>query len=285
MTRLLAFLLPIIILIIVGVGGGIAINMMKPEPETTDELPQALSVFAEQIEERDLNLMVTAQGEVRPRAEIAVTPQVAGRISFVSDRFLDGSAVSRGQTLVRLDPADYELAVVRAKSGVASAQQRLAREQAEAELAIRDIEDLGLTDTSPLARREPQLAEAEAALESAFAQLSEANLALERTAIRAPFNGRVREKTVDVGQFVGQGQSLGRVFSTDVMEVSLPLTDEQLGQLGLTLAFTETADNPGPTVTFRALVAGEQREWTGRVVRTAAALNSQTRLINVIGVI
>ncbi|MEL7128664.1 MAG: efflux RND transporter periplasmic adaptor subunit [Pseudomonadota bacterium] len=283
MTRILAFVLPLLIIVVLGAGGAAVLGALKPEPETTDEAPQALAVFAERIERRDLSIVVSAQGEVRPRAEINLTPQVAGRIAYVSDRFIDGGFVRQGETIARLDTADYELGVVRAKSGVAAAQQALAREEAEAELAIRDIEELGLESSSPLARREPQLAEARASLDSAYAQLGDANLALERTSIRAPFDGRVREKTVDVGQFVTQAQSLGRIFSTDIVEVSLPLTDEQMGQLGLPLAFTETQDKPGPEVVFSANVGGERREWRGRITRTAAAVNTQSRLINVFG--
>ncbi|MEM9669013.1 MAG: efflux RND transporter periplasmic adaptor subunit [Pseudomonadota bacterium] len=283
MNRFLAFLLPVIIVAVLGFGGTAALDALKPEPETASEPPQALSVFAERAEKRDLSLIVEAQGEVRPRSEIDVTPQVQGRIAFVSDKFLDGGFVSKGQVLIRLDAADYELGVIRAKASVATAQQALAREEAEAALAIRDIEDLGINETSPLARREPQLAEAQAALDSAYAQLSDANLALERTAIRSPFNGRVRQRGVDVGQFVSPGQSLGRVFSTNIVEVALPLTDSQLGQLSLPLAFAETADRPGPIVTFEANVAGKARNWQGRITRTAAAVNSQSRLINVFG--
>jgi multidrug efflux pump subunit AcrA (membrane-fusion protein) len=149
-------------------------------------------------------------------------------------------------------------------------------------IARQDLIDLGITDSSPLARREPQLAEAQAALESAKAQLADAELALSRTAVVAPFDGRVREETVDVGQFASPGQSLGRVFASDAVEVVLPITDDQLGQLGLPLAFAETANAPGPAVVFSGAVSGEDRIWQGRVTRTSAAVNPQTRLINVI---
>ena len=158
----------------------------------------------------------------------------------------------------------------------------MAREQAEAEIAQQDLINLGITDSSPLARREPQLAEANAALESAKAQLADAQLALSRTAVVAPFDGRVREENVDVGQFASPGQSLGRVFATDIVEVALPITDDELGRLGLPLAFAETARNPGPEVVFSASVAGQPRQWIGRVTRSSAAVNAQTRLINVI---
>ena len=69
----------------------------------------------------------------------------------------------------------------------------------------------------------------------------------------------------------------------DRVEVALPLTDDQLGQLGLPLAFSHSRANPGPEVTFNATVGGEMRSWTGRITRTAAAVNSESRLINVFG--
>ena len=258
------------------------IQILKPEPEQADEKFAGLSVFSEQVTRDDLNFTIIAQGEVRPQRELVVAPQVSGRIAFVSPDFIDGGFIRRGQVLVRLEDADFRLAVIRAQSGVASAEQRLAREQAEAEIARMDLENLGITDSSPLARREPQLAEAQAALESAKAQLADAELALRRTAVTAPFDGRVREENVDVGQFASPGQSLGRVFATDIVEVALPITDDQLGQLGLPLAFAESANAKGPEVVFSAPVAGQQRQWYGRITRTSAAVNAQTRLINVI---
>ena len=196
--------------------------------------------------------------------------------------FIDGGFVREGQVLVRLESADYELGVVRARSGIASAEQALARVQAEAELAQLDIEDLGISDASPLARREPQLAEARANLASAKAQLAEAEIALRRTAITAPFDARVRSRDADLGQFVSPGQALGQIFATDVVEVALPLNDDEMARAGLPLAFSASAETPGPTVKFNAVVGGEMRTWTGRITRTAAALNPQTRLINAI---
>lgn len=282
MSRIISIFITVAALAGMAVLAFFTIQILKPEPEQADEKFAGLSVFSEEVRREDLDFHVNAQGEVRPQREIVVAPQIAGRISYVSPDFIDGGFIRRGQVLVRLEVADYELAMVRARSGVASAEQRLAREQAEAEIAQQDLINLGITDSSPLARREPQLAEARASLESAKALLADAQLALNRTAVRAPFTGRVREESVDVGQFASPGQSLGRVFATDIVEVALPITDDELGQLGLPLAFSESASAPGPTVLFSASVAGEPRVWQGRVTRTSAAVNPQTRLINVI---
>jgi RND family efflux transporter MFP subunit len=255
---------------------------MKPEPEKSEEVRGGLSVFAEPVREVALTLTVEAQGEVRPKREIQVAPQISGRVSYVSPDFIDGGFIRQGQVLVRVEAEDYELGVVRARSTVATAEQRLAREVAESELAQQDLEDLGMTDASPLARREPQLAEARASLEAAKSQLKDAQLALARTAVVAPFNGRVRERNVDIGQVVAPGQSLGGIFGNDVVEVSLPLKDDELGKLGLPIAFASSAKTPGPEVIFTATVGGEPRTWRGQIVRTGAAINSQTRQINVI---
>ncbi len=282
MSRILPAIISAIVLVLLALVLVITVTSLTPKPEQADEKFGGLSVFSEEVYRDDLVFNIVAQGEVRPRREIVVAPQIAGRIAYVSPDFIDGGFIRKGQALVRLEAADYELAVVRARSGVASAEQRLATEQAQSEIAIQDLQNLGITDSSPLARREPQMVEAQAALESAKAQLADAQLALRRTAVVAPFDGRVREETVEVGQFASPGQSLGRIFATDVVEVALPISDEQLGQLGLPLAFAESDTVKGPKVLFKGTVAGKARVWSGRVTRTSAAVNPQTRLINVI---
>lgn len=282
MSRIISIIIIVLTLVGMAVLAFTTVQVLAPEPEQAEQKFSGLSVFSEEITQADLDFTVSAQGEVRPRREIVVAPQISGRIAYVSSDFIDGGFIRKGQVLVRLESADYQLAVVRAQSGVASAEQRLAREEAEAEIARQDLIELGITDSSPLARREPQLAEAQAALESAKAQLADAELALSRTSVVSPFDGRVRQENVEVGQFASPGQSLGRVFATDVVEVALPITDDQLGQLGLPLAFAESETVPGPQVVFTAAVAGQVRQWTGRVTRTSAAVNAQTRLINVI---
>ena len=80
-------------------------------------------------------------------------------------------------------------------------------------------------ETGPLTLREPQLKAAQAALNRGKAKVAEAELALYRTQVRAPFDGYVREESVDVGQFVNAGQPVGRLFAADAVEVIVPLAD------------------------------------------------------------
>ncbi|MDX1555382.1 MAG: efflux RND transporter periplasmic adaptor subunit, partial [Xanthomonadales bacterium] len=182
-------------------------------------------------------------------------------------------------TLIKIDDTDYKLAVVRAEARVAEAIKNLERELANQQIQ-RDEWALKQQDKQPppFALNEPQVAEARAKILSAEAELAEARLDLERTAIKVPFNGRVRAKSVGIGQYVVPGQTLGRVFSTDTIEIRLPLTDSQLFELELPLGFVAGDDN-APRVTLKAKVGGREYTWPGHIVRTQAAVDEQTRLI------
>jgi len=143
------------------------------------------------------DLTVETQGEARPRTEIDLVPEVGGKVVYVSPNFIEGGLFRKGETLYRIDDRDYKVAVIRAESGVAQAEQALVREIAEGEIARRDFEELGQGEPTALALRQPQRQQAEAALQAAKAELEAANLQLTRTYVNAPFNGRVRAKNSD----------------------------------------------------------------------------------------
>lgn len=276
--RIVFIALPIIV--VVGAVAGVGVmGALQPPPEEKEEVVEALSVTTTEVVLEPVKLKVMSQGEVTARAEVDLAPQINGRLEYVSPKFLPGSQFRRGDILFRLENRDFQLRVTQAEGAIAQARTALIREQSEADQARKDAEALGLTDVSDLALRRPQVAEAETRLQSAIASLEEAKLQLERTIIRAPFDGRVRSKTADVGAFVSPGMSLGRIYSSDVVDVPLPLTDADLASLGLGIGFQETASNPGPEVTLIATIAGEQHRWTGRISRTDSGYDSNTRVL------
>ena len=69
---------------------------------------------------------------------------------------------------------------------------------------------------------------------------------LERAEIVAPYPGRVRQKSVDIGQFIRVGDAVATIYAVDVAEVRLPLPDEQLAYLDLPLSYRGGADQPAP---------------------------------------
>jgi RND family efflux transporter MFP subunit len=268
------------LLVILGFVALIAMMIVSaPQPERASAEPRPVAVFAAPVENTNVTLTVTTQGEVRPLVQINLVPQVSGRIVYVNPNFIEGGFFEAGETLIRVDDADYRLAVTRAQAQVAQAQQALVREQAEADLAEAEWAELGEGQASSLTLREPQLAQARASLAAANAQLQEARLGLERTRISAPFDGRVRVKSVDVGQFVSPGTPLGEVFGTEAVQIRLPLTDNELSMLNIPVAFQATEANPGPNVRVSAVLAGQHREWEAQLVRTDSSIDTQTRVL------
>lgn len=271
-------LIPVFVLALT-VGSVMALNAFKPEPEKTSEGPRPISLFVERVQQENLRLKVNTQGEVRPKTEINLVSQVSGRIVWVSPKFVSGGKVLAGDPLIRIEDADYRFAVVRAEARVVAAGTQVELKTAAAEVAKRQWDDRIVGKPTPLAMKLPQLAEARANLKAAEVDLLEAKLNLKRTELSVPFSGRVRSKEADLGQFVTAGLPLGRVYSTKVVEIRLALTDAQLATLALPIGYEAAAGSPGPEVAFTARVAGVQRHWTGRIVRTEAAVDANTRVV------
>ncbi len=280
MRKFLTIAVPLFIILLM-VGVVILLNALKPVPEKKEAEERPTSVFIARAERMTVVPRVISQGEVRPRREIDLVPQVIGRIVYINPNFERGGSFNEGEVLIRLEEADYKLAVIRARSRVAEARQELLREDAEAQMARRDWEELGEGEASALALREPQLEMRRAMLEAAQADLDEAELNLKRASLVAPFTGRVREKRADIGQVVSTATVLGRIFSTSIVQINLQLTDRELGMLGLPIGF-EAEDRSGPVVHLNGVVAGEMHSWTGHVIRTDSAIDPQSRVLNVI---
>jgi len=279
LRRIIVFAAPVLVLVL-GVLAFMVIQITAPKPEEKNDGAHPVAVQFALAEARPTTISINVQGEARPRVQAALATQVAGRIVWASPSFAEGGAFREGDTLARIDPADYQLAVVRARAQVAQAEEALAREEAESELARQDWEQLGRGDEpSALALREPQLAQARAMVAAARAQLQGAELDLARTNIRAPFSGRVRERRANVGDYVGPGTPVADVFSTDTMEIRVPLTDSDLASLRTPVGFLAGPGNPGPAAHV-SVVSGERiRTWEGRLVRTEATIDARTRLV------
>ncbi len=266
---------------LVGVVAAWLIVTGKPRPEpVAQEAPPPPMVQVISVAPGNINLTVTSQGTVRPRREINVVSQVDGIVVDVDEHFADGGFFDANTVLVKLEDADYRLERIRAEARVADAAQLVAQEKGRARQAAREWRDLGNAEANDLFLRKPQLAAAQASLAAAQADLEQSRLNLERTAISLPFNGRVRETLVDLGQYVTPGTPIARVYDTDVVEVRVPLTDRQVALLDLPLNFRDAdADAADAPVVLRSRFADQQWEWQGRVARTDASIDVDSRVV------
>ena len=267
-----------VIVLIAGVSLSLflASGKAKPQPKAVSTPPAPL-VDVLHSAAKKIRLRVKTQGTVQPRREIDIVSQVAGIIEQSDQRFASGAFFTKGSTLLKIEDADYRFALIRTEARIAEAEQLLATERARAAQANKEWRDLGQKDANALFLRKPQLASAKAQFLAAKADRSEAELNLRRTEIKAPFNSRIRNKYVDEGQYVTPGTPIAKLYSTDSVEVRIPLTDKQLALIDMPGA--QTKREQAPKALLSAYYAGKKHQWQGRLVRTEASIDINSRVV------
>ena len=271
--------LPIAIIV---VGFGLAAALLRTGPSITPQAPVAKSplVRAVTVQPADFEFEATARGTVMPRSETELIAEVSGRVIELSQSLVTGGFFKEDDVLLRIDPLDYEIALEQASAQVQRATSELATASKNYErqrnLSKRQSTSESLEDD---ARNRLQMAEA--AQREARARLAAAERDLERTVVKAPYDGRVRTEQVDLGQFLNRGSRLARLYAIDAAEVRLPIKDDELAFLNISLR-DGSAWEKRPSVSLSAEFAGAVHLWTGEIVRTEGELDPKTRMIQLV---
>lgn len=283
MNKKQKYLYPVLIIL---VGLIIAVIMIKTrskvERKEVSSPPPLVRIKT--VAFQDYRLIVRSQGTVTPRTESELVAQVAGQVIQVAPQFAPGGFFDEGNLLVRLDPRDYEFALARLEAEITQAKLQLAQEEEEANIARQEWAQLSNgEEPHPLVLREPQLAKARATLSAAEASFKQAQLNLARTEIRAPFDGRIRTKRVDLGEYVNPGVPLATIYAVDYAEVRLPIPDDEMAYLDCCSEYSDknrsTLDIP---VILRASFAGQVFEWNGKIVRIEGEIDPLTRMVHLV---
>ena len=254
----------------------------KSEPQAGAAPERAVPIVnvisAEPSEHR---LRVRTQGTIEAKTQVELAAQVAGKVVQVSDNFADGGFFREGDVLLSIESDDYEFALARAEAALAQAEQRLAEERGRSSQAEREWRELGSREANDLFLRKPQLRAAELSVEAAKADVAAAKLALERTIIRAPFNGRVLQKRADIGQFVGNGMTVAQIYAIDALELRLPVSDAQMSLLPEAL-LTSSGGLVGSSAAITVNIGDKEWRFSAPLVRAEAEIDRRTRVANLI---
>ena len=274
-------------LIIILVSIIIFVLMIRLRPEAKFEEPKIIPQLVETMVAypSEVRAKISSQGTIRPEHEIFVTSELSGKVTWVSKNFLDGAGFQIGDTLMKIEKRDYELALISTESSLFQARLALEREEAEANLASIEWKRVGKGDASSLTLREPQLAQARAVLAAAEAAYEQSKRNLERTSIIAPFNGRVRKKMVDLGTNLIPGSRLADIYATASFEVRLPIADKDIPFLGIPLDGTSIDPSNRPEVRLSTNYGGDELNTKGFIVRSESEIDPKTRMISAIATI
>jgi RND family efflux transporter MFP subunit len=270
-------------LLAIGVGISIfaALVATRDRPVTRDLPVSSPLVRVMTATPEDLLLTVLARGTVAPRTESDIVAEVRGRVVWLSPDLVVGGIFDAGDPLLRLDDREFRIArdLARANVLLRESEARLAASEADRR---RQLEQRGAASASDLDQFENRELVASASLAVARAALDQSELDYERTVVRAPFQGRVRERSVDVGRFVTPGTKLGRIFAVDYAEVRLPIQTDDLAFLDFELDGSGMGGVEGARVVLTGRLGGREFVWPARLDRVEAAIDDQTRMLHVV---
>lgn len=253
-----------------------------PEAKRQFKAPTAqMTVEVENIKPALYQVYLDSFGTVKPRTQSKLVAQVAGQIDAISPKFREGGFFKKGDWLVTIDDRDYKVDVKVAEASLLDAQQQLAEEQARSDQARADWIRIGKGgEPNDLVLRLPQLKAAEANVLSAEARLEKANLALERTKVLAPYDGRILTKQVDVGQVVSNNAHLADIFASDYVEVRLPINNNDIPLIDLPEQQFESDIVSAGQVHFSSRF--DNQDWVGKLVRTESSIDSNSQQLYVV---
>ncbi len=216
-------------------------------------------------------------GTVDSSKKINILPQVQGKIVKVSENFKEGGFFKKGEILIFIEDTDYKLALERAKANLLNQEVNYKKALKQAKIAKEQWEEI----YSEILKGEkivpdeltlyiPQLKAAKASFDAAKAEVETARLNLERTKIKAPFDGYIITKNADVGQVVSIQTVLCSVYSANNIEIIAPLNKIEANFIDKNSKAQLMVTNKTDTITLNA-----------KVDRLSAAYNLKTRLIDV----
>ena len=255
----------IVILLFVSITISYLMSTSKTEPEKNISSAKPPIVSALYLKKEDVQISVVSQGMVSPLTETALSAEISGEIIEISPKFVAGGIFKKGETLIKIDPKIYEVAYKQAK-------------------ALKDQRQNEYEDAEKI-RKQGFLSESEylssvTALAAAEAELVKARRNLDKTKIVLPYDGMVRVKSADLGQYVNIGKQLGVVFATEIAEVRLPLSDKDVLFAGLPSSHqTSLSDGvTGPEVEFTDDQSNSTNKRYGYIARSEGVIDEKTRM-------
>lgn len=197
-----------------------------------------------------------AVGTLRSRQSVTLKPEVSGRVARIA--FADGAQVKAGQLLVQLDDTLQRAELSQAQAQLSIARANLKRNQelvAENFVATRVVE------------------ESQANLQVAEAQVALATARMQRMRITAPFNGTVGLRSINLGQYVGDGDDLVNLEDTSLLTVDFRLPERYQSSIAVDQGVQVQLDAlPGKSFEAKVLAVDPLLDANGRSIAVRAVM-------------
>ena len=271
---------------ILAVAAVVIVIIFLTEPTAQSEAATretAMLVSVEEVDKGNFTPVIVATGTVRPVEDVSLSPLVSGQVIRRDDSFVPGGFVKKDEVLLQIDPSDYRNTLELRKSELQQVRTELQTEMGRQKIAQQDLELIGgdtlSQDQKELVLRQPQLDAIKARIRSAEAAVDQAQLNLNRTTIRAPFDSHIINQNVTVGSQVAPGDDLGRLVGAEFYWVNVTVPVNKMKWL----SFAENRGEQGSMVKIKNASAwGEEESRNGYLDQQIGALDNQTRLARIL---
>jgi len=225
--------------------------------------PPKIPVEAAEVEQGPLSERVIAIGTLDSNESIIVRPETAGRIVEIG--FEEGQPVKKGDPLIQLDDSLN--------------QAELSEMEARKKLAERNFERIENLASNRIAT-ERSRDEARSNLDVSTSALELAKVKLEKTRIKAPFDGIAGLRQVSVGDYITEGQDLFNLEDIDPIKVDFRVSEKFLPAISTGQAIEITVDAyPGRTFDGQVYAIDPRIDAAGRSIVIRAKVDNQDRVL------
>tara|TARA_R110001592_G_scaffold175308_1_gene414329 strand:+ start:12035 stop:13219 length:1185 start_codon:yes stop_codon:yes gene_type:complete len=283
MNKKLQLVLPIIVLAVSSI---IAWQILEnpSKARKSAQIPETrLRVNVQTIETQAFIPIIQSYGEIKAKVSGSLIAEVAGKLTFVSPKLIAGGQFQKGDKLAQIDSRFYEAELIVAEGNLVTANFKLEEEIALGQQAEANWKKIGQSKiATSLALRKPHLIAAKAQVRSAQALLEQAKLNLEKTAVVAPYSGKVRSKYIDEGQYLTANTVLADIFGSNALEVRLPLALLQVSFLNLPGSDAGVEKFEKSPVVLTATQGFGDHHWDAEITGVEHALDPQSKQLNLI---
>jgi membrane fusion protein (multidrug efflux system) len=241
------------------------------------EAAAPLHVQTAPIVEQPMPEYLTLTGSLRASQESEIAADATGKVlQTFAER---GQQVKRGQVIATLDARAqaFSASAAAAQSKLAQTQLEEARRECE---RVRHLLDTGAISQADYDRQTSQCTGQQWAAAAAEAQQATATTLLGDTRIRAPFDGVIGERFVNVGQYVQMNTRVASVYAPDPLRLQLTVPEAQLGAVkpDVTVSFTVAAFGDAPFTGTVKFISPNVREASRDLVVEAMVPNGDGKL-------
>jgi len=273
-------------LAILAFGATVALLLMalRTPPPRSPRASEATFVEVVIVHPSSDQRQISVFGTVQAHREVMLQPEVSGLAVAQHVDLIEGGVIAEGEVVLQIDPREYRLGVEQQRASLISAESALKLEQGRQVVAKQEWEllapDIEVTPASKsLALREPYLEETRAAVLAARSNLERAELDLERTAIRAPFNALVLSEDVEVGQHLTSQKVVATLVDIDRFDVLVSVPAQFLPHVRLPRA---DGTSGARARVVQSLGNGDAALFEGRVTRLLGDVDPHGRMARVL---